>query len=47
MESPMLRPVVDGGIDGEDEVEQKHGQDEEVKERVPTGVVFEVLRDWH
>jgi len=47
MESPMLRPVVDGDIDGEDEVEQKHGQDEEVKGWIEAGVVLEVLRSWH
>ena len=47
MESPMLRPVADSDIDGKDEVEQKHGQYEEVKGRVEAGVVLEVLRDWH
>jgi hypothetical protein len=39
--------MADSDVDGEDEVEQKHGQDEEVKERVPTGVVLEVLRNLH
>ena len=46
-ESPVGGPVVDGEIDGEDEVEQQHGQDEEVKERVPTGVVFQILWSGH
>lgn len=43
----MSRPVVDGEVDGEDEVEQKHGQDKEVKERVEALVVFVVLRSGH
>ncbi len=47
MESPVLRPVVDGDVDGEDEVEQKHGQDEEVKGRMEARVVLEVLRGGH
>jgi hypothetical protein len=41
------RPCVHGGVDGEDEVEQKHGQDEEMKERVPAFVVFDVLWSGH
>ena len=47
VKGPMLRPVADGDVDREDEVEQKHGQHEEVKGRVQAGVVLEVLRDWH
>jgi hypothetical protein len=47
MESPMLRPVADGDIDGEDEVKQEHGEYEEVKGRVEAGVVLEVLRSRH
>jgi len=43
----MLRPVADGDIDREDEVKQKHGQHEEVKERMEARVVLEVLRSWH
>jgi hypothetical protein len=39
--------VVDSEVDGEDEVEQKQGQDEEVKERVEAGVILEVLRGGH
>jgi hypothetical protein len=47
MESPMLGPVVDGDVDGEDEVQQKHGQDEEVKGRIEAHVILEVLRSGH
>jgi hypothetical protein len=47
VESPMVRPVVDGDVDREDEVEQKQGQNEEVKERVPARVVVEVLWSGH
>ena len=43
----MLRPVVDGGVDGEDEVEQQHGQNEEVKRRMVARVILEVLRGRH
>jgi hypothetical protein len=46
-ESPVGGPVVDGEVDGEDEVEQKHGQDEEVKGWIEARVVLEVLRSWH
>jgi hypothetical protein len=38
---------MDGDVDGEDEVEQKHGQHEEVEGGMEAGVVLEVLRDWH
>ena len=47
MESPVGRPMVDGGVDGEDEVDQEQGQNEEVKGRVEAGVVLEVLRGGH
>jgi hypothetical protein len=47
MESPVLGPVVDGDVNREDEVEQKHGQDEEVKGWIEARVVLEVLRSWH
>jgi hypothetical protein len=41
------RPCVHGGIDGEDEVEQKHRQHDEMKERVEALVVFDVLWSGH
>jgi len=47
MESPVLGPVMNGDVDGEDEVEQKHWQDEEVKGWIEARVVLEVLRSWH
>lgn len=40
-------PVMHRDVDGEDEVEQKHGQHEEVIERIEAGVIFEVLRGGH
>jgi hypothetical protein len=40
-------PIVNGDVDGEDEVEQEHGPDEEMKRRVPASVVFEGLRCGH
>jgi hypothetical protein len=40
-------PFVHGDVDGEEEVEQKQGQNDEVKERVPARVVLEVLRGGH
>jgi hypothetical protein len=40
-------PIVNGDVDGEDEVEQKQGQNEEVKGRVPARVVLEALRGGH
>ena len=43
----MFWPVVDGGVDGEDEVEQEDRQNEEVKGRIEARVVFEVLRSGH
>lgn len=36
----VTRPGVDGCIDGEAQVEQQHGNDEEVEERVEARVVF-------
>jgi len=36
-------PAVDGGVDREDQVQQQHGQDEEVKRRVESRVVLERL----
>lgn len=43
----MLRPVVDGGVDGEAEIEKKDGHEKEVKGRVVTGVAAGVLRVGH
>jgi hypothetical protein len=43
----VIGPMVDGDVDGEDEVEKEHGQYEEVKRRVPAGVVPEVLWSRH
>lgn len=40
-------PSVNGDVDGEDEVEQEQGKDDEVKEWVEPGVVLEVLRGGH
>lgn len=40
-------PVVHGGVDREDEVEQEQGQDEEVKERIETRVVLVGLWSGH
>ena len=39
----VCRPVADSGDDGEDEVEQQDGQDEEVEGRVPASVGFVTL----
>ena len=47
IERPVLGPVVDGDVDGKDKVEQKHGQDKEVKEWIEARVVLEVLRSGH
>ena len=46
-ENAVFGPVVDGGIDGEDQVEQECGQNKEVKGRIETHVVLEVLRSGH
>jgi hypothetical protein len=43
----VFRPVMDGDVDGEDKVQEEHGQDEEMEGRVPTGVVFVALRGGH
>jgi hypothetical protein len=43
----VFRPVVNGGVDGEDEVEQQHGQDEEMKGWIVARVVLKVLRGGH
>jgi len=40
-------PGVDGRVDREDEVQQQHRQDEEVKRRVEARVIFERLRLSH
>jgi hypothetical protein len=40
-------PIVNGDVDGEDEVEQEQGQNEEVEERVPARVVLEILWSRH
>jgi hypothetical protein len=45
--NPVLRPVVDGDVDGEDEVKQQHGQDEEVKRWIDAAVVLKILRGRH
>ena len=34
------RPGVDGGVDGEGEIEEQQGEDGEVEERLEAGVVF-------
>ena len=43
----VLGPVVDGGVDGKDQVEQEHGQDNEMKGWIEARVVLEVLRSGH
>jgi hypothetical protein len=43
----VARPVVHGGVDGEDEVEQKQGQNEEMKRRMPAHMIFEALLGGH
>lgn len=40
-------PVVDGDVDGEDEIEQQQGDDNEVKGWMETRVVFKILRSGH
>src|SRR5467141_1489388 len=40
MEARVFGPAVDGDVDGEDEVEQEDGHDEEVEGWVDAGVVF-------
>ena len=39
--------MTDGEGDGEDEVEEEDGEDEEVHGWVETGVILEVLFGWH
>jgi hypothetical protein len=43
----MFGPVVDGGVDGEQEIARKDGKDEEVHGWVKAAVAFIVLRRWH
>jgi hypothetical protein len=43
----VARPVVDCDVDGEDEVEDKQGNDDEVKGRMEACVVFKILRSGH
>jgi hypothetical protein len=40
-------PRVNGGVDGKDEINQEHGQNEEVKRWIKARVVLEVLRGGH
>jgi len=40
-------PSVDGDVDGEDQVENKQGDDGEVEERVVAAVIFQRLRSGH
>jgi hypothetical protein len=40
-------PVVDGDVDGEDEIEYQQRDDDEVKGRMETCVVFKILRIGH
>ncbi len=40
-------PVVDGDVDGEDEVQEEQGDDDEVEERVEAGVILQALRRGH
>ena len=46
-ESAVFGPVVDGDVDGEDEVEKKHGQNKEMKGGIEACVVLEILRSGH
>jgi hypothetical protein len=46
-ENAVLGPMVDGDVDGEDQVKQEHGQDKEMKGRIEARVVLEVLRSGH
>ena len=43
----VARPVVDCDVDGEDEVEDKQGNDDEVEGRMEAGVVSKILRSGH
>lgn len=44
---PVFGPVMDGDVDGEDDVEGKHGEDEEVIGGIVADMVLEVLRSGH
>jgi hypothetical protein len=43
----VARPVVNGDVDGEDEIEQEQRDDDEVKGRMEARVVFKILRSGH
>lgn len=43
----MLRIAVDGVVDGEDQIEDEDGHQNEVKEGIPTRVMTEALRCGH
>lgn len=43
----MFGPVVDGDVDREDDVKQKHGQDEEVVGGIKAFVILKILRSGH
>ena len=47
VEAPVRWPVMDGGVDGDDEVEQKQRHNDEMKERIPARVIAEVLWSGH
>lgn len=47
VEMRVVGPVVDGGVDGECQVKQKQGHDDEVEGWMETSVVFEVLFSGH
>lgn len=46
-ESAVLGPVVDGDVDGDDQVEKKHGENKEMKGRIEARVVLVILRSGH
>jgi len=43
----VARPVMDGDVDGKDEIEDEQGNDDEVKGRMVARVVFITLRSGH
>jgi len=47
VEAGVVRPVMDGAVDGDDEVQEEHGQYEEMEGRVPAGVGFVALQGGH
>jgi hypothetical protein len=47
VEPGVVRPVMNGAVDGDDEVQKEHGQDKEMEGRVPAEVVFIALRGGH